>query len=232
MVSMHQTRDGRLIEVSEPACFPLSVQFRGELGRTSYGAVHVMEHHHPLTLGLRQGDSIATWALGRAGYMHKPAGAWTKVVANHRLGFLDWLLTINMARMIMGLIVYPRGHAWPEIVGKWCYELKYLFIEISWCLNSLFNDWFWSAISMAASHLLSTVTPLQLPEDNGDGHLVEVSLSYFIEQLLVAILQSYNMLHLRRTLTSSIAEYSLGRLAFTRLTAMRRIAAANLLEAN
>jgi hypothetical protein len=76
---LRQTRDRRLIEVSEPACFPLSVQFRGESGRRSYGAVHVIKHHHQLTLGLRQGDSIAIWALGRAGYIHKPAGAWIKV---------------------------------------------------------------------------------------------------------------------------------------------------------
>lgn len=76
---LRQTQDGRLTEVSEPACFPLSVQFRSESGRRSYGAVHVMEHHHPLTLGLRQGDSIAIWALGRAGFIHKPAGAWIKV---------------------------------------------------------------------------------------------------------------------------------------------------------
>lgn len=76
---IRQTRDGRLIEVSEPACFPLSVQFRGESGRRPYSAVHVMEHHHQLTLELRQGDLIAIWALGRAGYIHKPAGAWIKV---------------------------------------------------------------------------------------------------------------------------------------------------------
>ncbi|KAG1818869.1 hypothetical protein EV424DRAFT_956199 [Suillus variegatus] len=181
---LRQTQDGRLTEVSEPACFPLSVQFRSESGRRSYGAVHVMEHHHPLTLGLRQGDSIAIWALGRAGFIHKPAGAWIKVVTNHRLGFLDWLVVSNVARTIAGLIIYPRGHTWPEIVGRFCHELKHLFIEIPWCLNSFCNDWPWSAINMAASHLLSTVTPLQLPEDDGDEHPVEVSLSNFIEQLL------------------------------------------------
>ncbi|KAG1744851.1 hypothetical protein EDB19DRAFT_1960605 [Suillus lakei] len=181
---LRQTPDGRLVEVSEPACFPLRVQFRDELGRRSYGAVHVMEHHHPLTLGLRQGDSIAIWALGRAGYIHKPAGAWIKVVTNHRLGFLDWLVMMNVARAIVGLILYPRGHIWPEIVGKCFRELKHLFIGIPWCLNRWCNDWPWSAMSMVASHMLSTVTPLQLPEADDDEHPVEVTLSNFIEQLL------------------------------------------------
>ncbi|KAG2040416.1 hypothetical protein BDR03DRAFT_948671 [Suillus americanus] len=178
---LRQTQDGRLVEVSEPASFPLRVQFRS-VGKRSYGAVHVMEHHHPLTLGLRQGDSIAIWALGRAGYIHKPAGAWIKVVTNHRLGFLDWLVAMNVARTIAGLIMYPRGHTWPEIVGKVFHELKYLFFEIPWCLNSFCDNWLWSAISMVASYLLATVTPLQLPED--DEHPVEVTLSNFIEQLL------------------------------------------------
>ncbi|KAG2130158.1 uncharacterized protein EDB93DRAFT_87926 [Suillus bovinus] len=183
---LRPTPDGRLIEVSEPACFSLSVQFRSESGRRSYGAVHIMEHHHPLTLGLRQGDLIAIWALGRAGFIHKPAGAWIKVVTNYRLGILDWLVTMHVAKTIAGLILYPRGHTWLEIVIKCCHELKYLFIEIPWCLNSFCSDWPWSAINMAASHLLSTVTPLQLPEDNGDSdeHPVEVTLSNFIEQLL------------------------------------------------
>lgn len=181
---LRQTRDGRLTEVSEPACFPLSVQFRGESGRRPYGAVHVMEHHHQLTLELRQGDLIAIWALGRAGYIHKPAGAWIKVVTNQKFRFLDWLLAMNVARTIAGLIIYPRGHTWPEIVGKYYHELKYLFIEIPWCLNTLCSDWLWSAISMVALHLLATVTPLQLPEDDGDEHPVEVTLSNFIEQLL------------------------------------------------
>ncbi|KAG1805455.1 uncharacterized protein BJ212DRAFT_867687 [Suillus subaureus] len=80
---LRQTQDGRLVEVSEPACFSLRVQFRS-VGKRSYGAVHVMEHHHPLTLGLRQGDSIAIWALGRTGYIHKPAGAWIKVVTKNQ----------------------------------------------------------------------------------------------------------------------------------------------------
>jgi hypothetical protein len=74
---LRQTQDGRLVEVSESG-FPLRVQFRS-VGKRSYGAVHVMEHHHPLTRGLRQGDSIAIWALGKAGYIHKPTGAWIKV---------------------------------------------------------------------------------------------------------------------------------------------------------
>ncbi|KAG1838931.1 hypothetical protein DFJ58DRAFT_121339 [Suillus subalutaceus] len=181
---LRQTQDGRLIEVSEPVCFALSVQFRGGLGRRSYGAVHVMERHHPLTLGLRQGDLIAIWALGRAGYVHKPAGAWIKVVTNHRLGFLDWVVAMDVARTIAGLIIYPRGHTWPEIVGKYCHKLMFLFFEIPWCLNSLCNDWPWSRISMVASHMLSTVTPLQLPEDGSDEQPVEVALSNFIEQLL------------------------------------------------
>jgi hypothetical protein len=53
-------------------------------------------------------------------------------------------------------------------------------------MKSRCNDWLWSAISMVASHLLATVTPLQLPEDDGDGdeYPVEVTLSNFIEQLL------------------------------------------------
>lgn len=179
---LRQTQDGRLLEVPEPACFPLNVQFRSQSGRKSYGAVHVMKHHHPLTLGLRQGDSIAIWALGRAGYIHKPAGAWIKVVTNNRLGFLDWLVAMDVVRRIAGLFIYPREHTRSEMVGKCWRELGYLYAEIPWCLNSLCNDWFWSAISMVASHMLSTVTPLQLPED--DEHPVEVTLPSFIEQLL------------------------------------------------
>jgi hypothetical protein len=143
-----------------------------------------MEHHHPLTRGLRQGDSIAIWALGKAGYIHKPTGAWIKVVTNHRLGFLDWLVAMSVARTIAGLIMYPRGHTWPEIVGNFFHGLKYLFFEIPWCLNSFCNNWIWSTISTVASHMLSTVTPLPLPDDDGDEHPIEVTLSGFIEQLL------------------------------------------------
>ncbi|KAG1722683.1 uncharacterized protein EDB91DRAFT_1174235 [Suillus paluster] len=184
---LRHTRDGRLVEVSDPACIPLRVHFRNNSRRQSwsYGAVYIMDHHHPLTLGLCQGDSIAVWALGRAGYIHKPAGAWIKVVANHPLRFLDWLVAMDVARTIAGLIIYPRGHTWPEIVGNFCRGLMHLFIEIPWCLNSWCNDWPWSAISMVASHLLSTVTPLQPPEDdNDDEHPVKVTLSDFIEQVL------------------------------------------------
>jgi len=50
-------------------------------------------------------------------------------------------------------------------------------------MKSRCNDWPWSAISTMASHLLSSVTPLQLPEDD-DEHPVKIALSNFIEQLL------------------------------------------------
>lgn len=78
---LRPAQDGELVEVSEPACFPLRIHFRNKSGVRGwpYGGVFVMDHHHPLTLGLRQGDLIAVWALGRAGYIHKPAGAWIKV---------------------------------------------------------------------------------------------------------------------------------------------------------
>ncbi|KAG0696791.1 hypothetical protein DFH29DRAFT_183320 [Suillus ampliporus] len=180
---LRHTRDGRLTKVSQPTCFPLKVHFRNNSRKQSwsYGAVCVMDHHHPLTLELRQGDSIALWALGRAGYIHKPAGAWIKVVANHPLRFFDWLVAMDVVRRIVRLIIYPRGHTWPEIVGNCYRELMFLFIGIPWCLNSWCNDLPWSGISMVALHMLSTVTPLQLPDDE---HPVEVTLSNFIEQLL------------------------------------------------
>ncbi|OJA09653.1 hypothetical protein AZE42_06025 [Rhizopogon vesiculosus] len=184
---LRPARDGGLVQVSEPACFPLRIHFRNKLGVRGwpYGGVYVMDHHHPLTLGLRQGDLIAVWALGRAGYIHKPAGAWIKVVANHSFRFLDSLVAVDLARTIAGLMIYPRGHTWPDIIEEYWHGLKHLFIEIPWCLNSWCNDWPWSAISMKASHLLSSVTPLQLPEDDHDEWPAEiVTLTNFVEQLL------------------------------------------------
>jgi len=78
---LRPAQDGEFVKVSEPACFPLKIHFRNKssVGGWPYGGVVVMDHRHPLTLGLRQGDLIGVWALGRAGYIHKPAGAWIKV---------------------------------------------------------------------------------------------------------------------------------------------------------
>jgi len=78
-VILRPAQDGGLVEV-ENTCFSLRVHFQDKTaGGWPYGGVYVMDRHHPLTLGLRQGDLIAVWALGRAGYIHKPAGAWIKV---------------------------------------------------------------------------------------------------------------------------------------------------------
>jgi hypothetical protein len=57
-------------------------------------------------------------------------------VASHPMGFLDSLVMADLVRMIAELIIYPRGHSRPEIIYKYCHELKHLYIQIPWCLNS------------------------------------------------------------------------------------------------